>query len=60
MKVKFLKSHPKYGYFAGNEGDVQDPKELIEGGFAVPVPGKTEKATLPKEETAKRIAKPKN
>jgi hypothetical protein len=54
MKVRFIKSHPAYGYFSGQEGEVQDPRELIEGGYAVPVPETTEKATLPKAETAKK------
>lgn len=56
MKVRFLKSHPAYGYFAGQEGEVKDPRELIENGYAVPVPETAEKATLPQAETA---AKPK-
>lgn len=52
MKIKFLKSHPKYGYFPGQEGEVKEPKELIEGGYAVPVKDETEKAVTPTAEKA--------
>lgn len=44
MKIKFLKSHPAYGYFAGDVAEVSDPKELLEGKFAEPVEIKTETA----------------
>jgi hypothetical protein len=54
MKVRFIKPHPAYGYFPGQEGEVKDPKELIEGGYAVPVKETAETATLPTAETAKK------
>jgi hypothetical protein len=59
MKVRFIKPHPKYGYFPGQEGDVKEAKALIEGGYALPVPEQTEKATLPKAETAIKPVKAK-
>lgn len=53
MKVVFLKSHPDFGYFAGDEADMKDPKELIEKGFVKPAKEAKETATAnPKAEKA--------
>lgn len=36
MKVKFIKSHPRYAYFVGDEAVIADTKELIEEGYVIP------------------------
>lgn len=53
MKVKFLKSHPKYGYFPGQEGEIKEPKELIKQGYVVEVEPQPAKEEAPKSEKAK-------
>lgn len=53
MKVKFLKSHPKFAYFAGNIADITDEKQLeMLNGFVVPVKETATKGTTKKVETA--------
>lgn len=54
MRVKFIKSHYLYSYFAGDIAELADPKELIEGGFAVEIPEeKPEVKEAPKAEVKK-------
>lgn len=53
MKVKFIKSHPKFAYFAGDVADITDKKHLeMLNGFVVPVKETATKRTSKKVETA--------
>lgn len=40
IRVKFLKSHPAYGYFAGDTGVVSGDasEKLLKGGYIIPLP----------------------
>lgn len=44
IRVKFLKSHPSYGYFAGDMGEVspEAAQVLLKGGYILPLPGEEE------------------
>lgn len=41
IRVKFLKSHPSFGYFAGDMGSVtpEAAEKLLKGGYILPLPG---------------------
>lgn len=53
MKIKFIKSHPRYAYFVGDEAVIADTKELIEEGYVIPVKeDKEPPKEAPKAETA--------
>jgi hypothetical protein len=52
MKIKFIKSHPRFSYFVGDETEMKDPKELIEEGYAVEVKEAPKKSESKKEAPA--------
>lgn len=53
--IKFLKSHPKYGYFAGDEAQIsiKAADELIGSGHVEEVKAKAAKTAEEPKETAK-------
>lgn len=54
MKVQFLKPHPEFGYFGGDNAEIQPERaqELIKSGHVILFPGvgKTKEEKPPKEE----------
>ena len=59
MKVKFLKSHPAFAYFEGDDGELEPEKvqELIASGHVILFPGVSFKEE--DEEKPKKPGKPK-
>lgn len=57
MLVKFLKAHPQFAYFEGDDADLQPEvvQELVSSGHVIFFPGEE----APKEKIAKKII-PKN
>lgn len=54
MKVQFLKPHPEFGYFAGDNAEIQPERAqvLIKSGHVILFPGsaKAKEEKPPKEE----------
>lgn len=49
IKVKFLKSHPDFGYFAGDMGMIspEAAEKLLKGGYVLPLPGEEPASQMP-------------
>lgn len=61
MKVQFLKPHPEFGYFAGDNAEIQPERAqvLIKSGHVILFPGTTKtKADQAAEDKAAEEEKP--
>ncbi len=49
IKVKWVKPHPRYAYFAGDVGTVkvEKVKELLDKGYIIPIPDQEDKKDNP-------------
>lgn len=54
MRIKFIKVHPLYAYFVGNEAELnaEHTEILLKSGCVVPVKSEPETAIAPKAQTA--------